>query len=279
MKLLDELRNLDVGNPGLWSARVSVALACSLFALMVVLGLRVRVFGQLTPRLDAAKAEAASLQQQLAAARNEAGATRAIGREAEQAEERLKAAAVWIPPQAQELDLPAALAAGRERAPLQAVRSWEPPADPARRLRPAGAELDLSGSYAELAAFLDRALDSMQLRELIELSIESTGPDEPDRLRATVWLAAYFGGVGAERLLRAMPKNWKSLHAEDYARRLAGRPSPFASPLALTGDHMETQMEAPPAAFPARGVVRVGSQRYNIVQDAEGKLRLRAEKR
>ncbi len=282
MKLLEELRSLDVGDPGLWSVRVSVVLACSVFVLIAVLGLRVRVFGQLAPRMEAARANVVALQKQLEAAGKEARNARAIGEEADQAEALLKAAAVWIPSQAPELDLPVALAAGLDRSPLQAVRSWQAPMNLSAQLQHAGAELDWSGRYADLIAFLNHALDSTQLRELIELNLESTGLSDPGRLRATAGLVAYFGGVGAAELLRTMPGNTASLRAaraSEYRQRLAGLPSPFGSPLDTTGDRGEMQTEGPPAAFPGRGQVRVGTRRYQIVEDGEGKFSLRTERR
>ena len=279
MKLLEELRNLEVGDPGLWSTRVSVVLACSVFVLITALGLRVRMFGQLAPRLESAGAEVAALEQRLTEARNEARGTRTIGEEAEQAEALLKSATVWVPAQAPELDLPVALAAGRESSTLQAVRPWEPPASLSPHLRQAGAELDLSGSYAELIGFLDHALDSMQLRELIELNVESPRPEDPGRLRATARLVAYFGGLGAAQLLRTMPENPTPSRVPEYAHRLAGLPSPFGDPPDVTRGRVEIPAEAPPGVSRGRGLVRVGTRRYEIVLDAPRKLGLRTEER
>ena len=279
MKLLEELRNLDVGDPGLWSTRVSVVLACTVFLLIAVLGLRIRVFGQLAPRLEAAGANNRALEQQLAETRNEARATRTVGKEAEQAEELLKAAAVWIPALAPELDLPVALAAGPQSASLQAVRPWEAPANLSLHLQQTGAELDLSGSYTELIAFLDHALHSTQLRELIELSVESSGPENPGRLRAAVRLVAYFGGPGAAQLLRAMPENPAPSSAAEFVQPLAGRPSPFGDSPASAEGEGEPRSEARLVAFRERGFVRVGGRRYAIMQDAGGKFSLEGEDR
>lgn len=271
MRLLEEMRNLDVGDPGRWSARVSVVLACCLFLLIAGPGLRLRVFGQLAPRLEEARADAAELERQLALARKDARAMRTIGEEADEAEELLRASGAWIPSQAPDLDLPVALTKGQSGMPLQSVRSWETPTDLSPHLRPAGAELDLGGSYAELAAYLDSALDSMQLRELIELSIESPGPENPG-LRASARLVAYYGGSGAAELLRIKPEEPARLQFSEYPRLLADAPSPFAVQAAVADTGVETQGENPPAALRRHGFVRVGTQRYELVQDAAGKL-------
>jgi len=276
--LLEELRNLDVADPGLWSRRVSAVLACALFALIAIAGLRIRVYGQVAPRLQAATADAAGLERQLADTHGNALAARAIGEQADQAEARLKAAAVWIPAQAPELDLPVALAAGPNSAALQAVQPWEQAANRSAELQHAGAELELSGSYAELVAFLDHALHSMPLRELIELKMESPGPEDRGRLRATARLAAYFGGPDAARLLRTMPENPASLNAAAFPvlPRLDDRLSPFGvSPPDGGGPHGgERRAEAAADASRERGFVRVGNRRYAIMQNEAGRLGL-----
>jgi len=276
--LLEELRNLDVAEPGLWSRRVSAALACVLFMLIAIVGLRIRVFGQVAPRLQAAAAEAEALEQQLAETRSNARAARAIGEQAEQAESLLKAAAAWIPAQAPELDLPVALAAGRNSAALRAVQPWEPAANRSAALQHAGAELELSGSYAELIAFLDHALHSMPLRELIELKVESPGPEDRGHLRATVRLVAYFGGPDAARLLRTMPEKPTSLNAATFPvlHRLDDRLSPFGVSAPANGGAIGGERRAEDAADASRkrGFVRVGTRRYAIMRNEAGRLTL-----
>lgn len=278
MTLLEELRNLDVADPGLWSRRVSAVLACTLFMLIAIAGLRIRVFGQLMPRLQAAAADAAALEQQLADIRSDASATRAIGEEAEQAEALLKAAAVWIPAQAPELDLPVALTAGRNSEALRAIQPWAPAANPSAQLRHTGAELELRGSYAELSAFLSHALHSVQLRELIELKVEPPGPEDGGRLRATARLVAYSGGSGAARLLRIMPQGPTSLNAAEFnvPHGVEGRLSPFGvPPPAAGGAHgAEGRPEEAPPSSRERGFVQVGIRRYAIMQNEAGRLSL-----
>ena len=223
MKLLEEMRNLDVGDPGRWSKRVSVALACCLFVALAVLGLRLRVFGNLAPRLEHAELNAAALDRQLSAARNETRALQEIGAEEKRAHASLRASGAWIPSQAQELDLAVALAAGREQTPLKAVQPWEPQGEFPPQLQHSGAELDLSGSYGQLAAFLESALGDSALRELLELRVESRGPQDAGRLRATARLVAYFGGSGAAELLRTRPENPPPAGDTEHAHKL-GKP-------------------------------------------------------
>ena len=275
MKLLEEMRNLDVGDPGRWSKQVSVALACCLFVLIAVLGLRLRVFGNLAPRLEHAGLNAAALERQLTAARDEARALQEIGAEEEQARELLMASGVWIPSQAQELDLAVALAAGQDHTPLQAVQPWEPQGDFAPQLRRAGAELDLSGSYAQLANFLESALGDSALRELLELHIQSQAPQGAGRLRATARLVAYFGGSDAAQLLRTRPENPPVSGAGEYSQRLASLASPFGDSLAFA-DGADPLPEPGMAGTSWRGFIEVGARRYELVEDAGGKLSLRA---
>lgn len=272
MKLLEEMRNLDLGDPGRWSKRVSVALACCLFVLITVLGLRLRVFGNLAPRLDHARLNAAALDRQLAAARNDARALRQASLEEERAQALLRSSGVWIPSQAQELDLAVALAAGRDHTPLQAVQPWEPQGDFQPRMERTGAELDLSGSYAQLAAFLDFALGASALHELLELRIESQGAG---RLRATARMVAYFGGSGAAQLLRTRPENPRGSGAAEYLQELASFPSPFGGP-PVFADAANPGPEQGLVALRRRGFIQVGGQRYELVEDAGGKLSLRA---
>ncbi len=276
MKLLEELRNLDVGDPGQWSARVSVMLACVLFLLLAILGLRLRVFGQLAPRLEHARLDAAELDRQLAAARNDVLKLQALGEKAGQAEALLKASGVRIPSLAREVDLPVSLAARQDRTPLQAVRPWEPQREVSRQLRQVGAELDLSGSYRELVAYLEFALESAQLRELAELSIESQGPEEPGRLRATARMVSYFGGEGAERLVRTLPEEPASLPDPDFPTKYANLPSPFSFSLPAAPAALATHPEKGPVALRERGHIQVGERRYRLVEDARGKVGLRS---
>ena len=275
MKLLEEMRNLDVGDPGRWSKRVSVALACCLFVLIAVLGLRLRVFGNLAPRLEHARLNAAALERQLTAARSEARALQEAGAEEDRAHAALRASGVWIPSQAQELDLAVALAAGRDHTPLNAVQPWQPQGDSTPQLQRAGAELDLSGSYAQLAAFLDFALGARSLRELLELRIESQGPQSSGRLRATARLVAYFGGSGAAGLLRTRPESLPASGVAEYPRKLASLPSPFGDPLAFDGSSYPMAGRGMADAG-RRGFIQVGARRYELVEDAAGKLSLRA---
>ena len=275
MKLLEEMRNLDVGDPGRWSKRVSVALACCLFVLLAVLGLRLRVFGNLAPRLEHARLNAAALDRQLVAARNEARALQEIGEEEDRAQASLRTSGVWIPSQAQELDLAVALAAGRDHSPLQAVQPWEPQGDFPPRLQRAGAELYLSGSYGHLAAFLESALGDSALRELLELRIESQGPQGGGRLRASARLVAYFGGSGTAGLLRTRPENPPASGAAEYPHKLASLPSPFGGSAAFA-DGTDPLPEHSALASGWRGFIQVGARRYELVEDAGGKLSLRA---
>ena len=275
MKLLEEMRNLDVGDPGRWSKRVSVALACCLFVLLSVLGLRLRVFGNLAPRLEHAELNAAALERQLAAARDDSRALQETGAEEDRDRALLRTSGVWIPAQAQELDLAVTLTAGRDHTPLQAVQPWEPQGDLPPQLQHAGAELDLSGSYAQLATFLDSALGASPLRELLELRIESQGPQGFGRLRATARLVAYFGGSGAAQLLRTRPEHPRAAGAAEHSRKLASLASPFGDPLVFAdgGDSLPEQV---PAAMSWRGFIEVGARRYELVEDAGGKPGLRA---
>ncbi|WP_446831061.1 hypothetical protein [Candidatus Foliamicus sp.] len=270
MTLLDELRTLDVGEPARWSRRVCMMLAGILFLLVAVLGLRMRVFGLWLPRLEDVRADIAELERQLDVAHRAAGEVQTLGKQAETAEELLKATGVWLPLRAVELDLPVALATGWESAPLQAVRSWEPPTGLAVGLPRAGAEVELSGTYAVLAGFVDCALRSRQLRELIELNIESPVPETPGLLRASVRVVAHYGGSGAADLLRQRPEQPTSPAASGCASALADLPSPFSGTFAATVTPVEAQATSAPPPVPGRGMVRVGARSYELSRDAAG---------
>ena len=277
MTLLEELRTLDVGDPARWSRRVCMVLAGALFLVVAVLGLRMRVFGHWVPRIEDTRADIAELERQLEVAHRDASEMRALGKQAETAEQLLKATGAWIPLRAVELDLPVALASGWENAPLRAVRSWEPPTVLSGGLPQAGAEVELAGTYAALAGYVDCALHSRQLRELIELNIEAPAPDAPGLLRASVRFVAYYGGSGAAELLRQVPDQPMSPTPNGCASPLADLPSPFSGVFAETETPVEAQATSvPPPPLPGRGLVRVGDRSYVLSRDVTGEWVRRA---
>ena len=278
MKLLDELRNLDVAAPGRWSARVSVLLGCSVFLLIVFVGVRFRTLGHTYPSLEETRAQIAALEQQLAATRSQARATQNIREEVTAGEERLVGSGAWIPLQAQALDLPASLAAGPGGAPVEAVRPWQPGEPLPGPLLQAGAELKLTGGYWQVLERLDLALRSSQLRELAELSIEPPGADEPGPLRANIRLLACFGGSGAAGLLRAPPPVEAAMPApESRFSQLESRSSPFGAPPGATTASAEPLLTGAGEGPRRRGLVRVGARQYELVEDSQGRFNLRSD--
>ena len=277
MKLLEELRKVDPGNPGHWSMRVSVVLACILFVLATALGLQVRVRGQTLPELANAGAALPRLQQQRETARLAEDRVRRLRSEVGRLQKELEQSWVWIPESGESLDLAVSLAAASGGSPVREVRPWRPATVTSRPLPYAGGEIEVIADYREIVHFLDLALAQGPLRELIQLEVEPGAETDAGGLRAAVRLLAYFGnGETAEILGHKAGSDPPQAPARLPQAEL---PSPFGS----AAGHAASAATAKPveAAAPRRqaGHIRVGGRRYELIEDPAGNIRLEEAER
>lgn len=273
MTLLDELRNVEPGKPGHWSRRVSVTLACCLLVLVTAVGLQVRVRGKLLPRLAGATETLTGLEEELQEARRAQRRSQLLRMELEQLEEQLRQTGWRIPRGAGSLDLAVSLAAGWAGSPVEEVRPWEPPGEMSRRLPHVGAEMQMTGEYGQIIGAIDLVLTAGELRELVEFTIESGDSPENRRLRADALLLAYFADEGHTDWFPDLGAGEPA--AAQVPPASLGLSSPFGplppefGDLAAAGGGQESPMES--------GFIRVGDRRYRIVDDPEGRPRLRPE--
>ena len=275
MTLLDELRNVEPGKPGQWSRRVSVTLACALLVLVTATGLQVRVRGKLLPQLAAATVTLTGLEERLQEARRAERRSQMLRVELARLEEQLRQTGSRIPRGAASLDLAVSLAAGRAGSPVGEVRPWEPAGEMSPRFPHLGAEMQMAGEYGQIFGAIDLVLTAGELRELVEITIESNDSPESRRLRAEARLLAYFAGEGHADWLSDIGAGEPAGAQASLASM--GLPSPFG-PLprgigelaaAAGGQERESPRES--------GFIRVGDRRYRIVDDPGGRPRLRQE--
>ncbi len=274
MKLIEELRNLDPGNPGQWGTRVSIMLACGLFVLISALSLQVRVRGQLLPQLQQARDRLPELRQRLEAAGREGRRLLALQSETDELMQELQGLGVRIPSSREDLGLTVALAAGQSDSPVESVRPWQPPRELMRPLRYAGAELEIAGSYGEILNFLGFALDPNYLRELIELSIEPDDGNVTGRVRARVRLLAYFGEQPAGGISDTATRRAEHPAPPRLPPSLANLASPFGSASSPTEPELPLSAEKVPQPLARGGLIQVGVRRYEVVEDTAGNMRL-----
>ena len=274
MTLLAELRNVEPGKPGHWSRRVSVTLACVVLVLVTAVGLQVRVRGTLLPQLSGVRGALPALEEKLREARLAERRTRLLRVELEQLEERLRHTGSRLPHSAASLDLAVSLAADWAGSPVEEVRPWQPAGEVARRFPHRGAEVQMAGEYGEIVGAIGHVLEAGELRELLDFRIESGDGPEFGQLRAQARLLAYFADeTNPYALLDIGPGEPAS--AQTLPTRMDLR-SPF--------DELSREVDNAAAALgeerdsPRRGgFIRVGNRRYRIVDDPEGRLRLRPE--
>jgi len=275
MTLLDELRNVEPGNPGQWSRRVSLTLACSLLVLVTAVGLQVRVRGKLLPQLAGATEALTDLDERLQEARRAQRRSQLLRMELERLDEQLRQAGSRIPRGAGSLDLAVSLTAGWAGSPVKQVRPWEPPVEMSRRFPHRGAEMQMAGEYGQIIGAIDLVLTAGELRELVEFTIESGGSPENRRLRAEARLLAYFA---EEEHADRLPDIGAGEPAGAQAPPASpGLPSPFGPLPRKFGDLAANaggqERESPRES----GFIRVGDRRYRIVDDPEGRPRLYPE--
>ena len=274
MRILEELRVLDTGDPGKWSTRVSLVLACALFTLVAGLGIQLWVRGQLMPQLAHARDGLHDLEQKLAAARLTERQRQLLHSETDQAIEQLRRSGAWIPPGPEALDLTVSLAAGWAKALVYAVQPWQPAREFDRALRHTGAELEISASYGEILGFLGLALASEQLREMVEINMELPSLEDPEELRATARLLAYFADDATAGQFQAPVEQQRSqpplLPAEFANLRSPFGPSDSGAEAIQAADSEETE-----EALQGSGLIRVGARSYELVEDPAGNLRLK----
>ena len=275
MTLLEELRNVEPGKPGQWSRRVSVTLACVLLVLVTAVGLQVRVRGKLLPQLASAGEALADLEDRLKGARHAERRTQLLSMELEQLEEQFRQTGARIPRGAESLDLAVSLAAAWAGSPVEEVRPWRPPGDMSRRFPHLGAEMRMAGDYGEIIGAIGVVLTAGELRELVEITIESGDGPEGGHLRAEARLLAYFADDWhADGLLDSGADEPATAQAPTTRMDLR---SPFAALPPEMGD-VATAARGEERDSPRRGgFIRVGDRRYRIVDDAEGRLRLHPE--
>lgn len=275
MKLLDELRNVDPANPGQWSRRVSVTLACLLFVLIGALGFQVRVRGNLLPELAGAGEQLPRLEAELAQARGEQRQTQSLSAELQQLAERLGRTGASLPRGRIALDLAVSLAQGSDGSAVAAVRPWQPASETSRPFPHRGAELRLGGGYGEIVAAIHSVVGAAELRELVELSIGPGDAPENGPVSAEARLLAYYADEAQGEFFPGAPKREPAMaHAPPGLRAL---PSPFA---ALAGERGENAGAGPVDehdSTPRGGIILVGARRYRIVDDPRGELRLEPE--
>lgn len=275
MTLLDELRNVEPGKPGQWSRGVSVTLACVLLVLVTAVGLQVRVRAKLLPQLASIAEALPDLEEQLQEARRAERRMQLLRVDLDQLGERLRQTGSRVPRNAESLDLAVSLVAGSPRSPVQEVWPWQPAGEMSRRFRHVGAEMQMAGDYGEIVGAIGHVMAAAELRELVEFNIESGEGSENGRLRAGARLLAYFAD---ERRAEGLPD--VGAGDPETARVPLARldlPSPFAAlPWEIDGGAAPARgKERDP---PRRGgFIRVGSRRYRIVDDPEGRLRLHPE--
>jgi len=275
MTLLDELRNLEPGKPGLWSRRVSVTLACSLLVLVTAVGLQVRVRGTLLPQLAGATETLAGLEERLQEARRAERRSQLLRMELERLEEQVRQSGSRIPRAAGSLDLAVSLAGGWAGSPVEEVRPWEPPGEMSRRFSYLGAEMQMAGEYGQIIGAIDLVLTAGELRELGELTIESGDSPENRRLRAEARLLAYFAD---ERHVDWLPDPGAGEPAEALAPPTSpGLPSPLGALPREIGDLTAVVGGQERESSRESGFIRVGDRRYRIVDDHEGRPRLHPE--
>ena len=272
MTLLDELRNLEPGNPGQWSRRVSVTLACMLLALVSAIGLQVRVRAQLLPRLASADEALSGLETKLENARRAERQAHSLREDLEQLAQRLQRSGARIPRGAESLDLAVALAAASAGSPVAEVRPWQPSGEISRRFPHLGAEMRLAGSYGEIISAIGMVLAAGDLRELAEFGIEAGDDAEDGRLRAEARLLAYFADdshagslleIGGKAPATASVPPARSDLASPFARLSREKAEPPAPVIADVGISQRRG-----------GVIKVGNRRYRIADDPEGRPRL-----
>ena len=276
MRLFEELRSLDTGNPGQWSTRVSLFLGCALFLLVSSLGTQLWVRGHLMPQLTLARESLPELRQRLAASQQTAHRMRTLRTETEGLMRRLRQSGAWMPAGPEAMDLAVSLAAGQRDALVEAVQPWLPTRGADRLFRHAGAELEITGSYAQVLNFFALALPSGQLRELVELSIRSETAEDAGKLRATARLLAYFADEATARLFQA-PANGNSRQPQwSIPVEFQNLRSPFGPPGSEAGTIHTADPATPAGAPPRRGLIRVGARSYELLEDTSGKTRLRS---
>ena len=271
MSLLGDLSNVDPRDPGHWSTRISVLMACVVFTLTTALGMQARVRSQTLPQLANARAALQESLQGLKAARLSNDQAGRIRRELERVSERLRQFATWIPTRSEAMDLAVSLADVSADSPIREVRPWHPAGELARPLPFVGGEIEVSADYAEIIQFLDLTLAHGPLREMEEIEIGSAAGT--NRLRATVRLLAYFG---TERFA-AIPRN----AAGDVSRPAPSEPlqSELSSPFGPAPTIVETAVSGEASEEPALprqvGTIRVGRTHYELVEDSSGNVRLK----
>lgn len=272
MKLLDELRNVEPGNPGNWSRRISVTLACTLLLLVTAIGLQVRVRAMLLPQLASAVQALAGLEKRLQEARRAERRTHSLRSELQQLEEQLQRTGATLPRGAESLDLAVLLAVGSTGSPVEEVRPWQPAIQTSGRIPHLGAEMRITGRYGEIISAIGMVLAAGELRELAEISIESGESPENGRLRAEARLLAYFADESqAEGFPDVDPRQRTMAMAPPPRKDL---PSPFATRGGEMREDATTARGDERESARRGGVIRVGTRRYRIVDDSEGRLRL-----
>ena len=274
MRLLEELRLLDTGDPGKWSTRVSVVLACVLFMLASVLGVQLWVRGQLMPQLTHARDGLHDLEQELAGARRTERRMQSLHSATGQAMEQLRRSGAWMPSGSEAMDLTVSLAAGWAKALVYAVQPWQPAREFDRPLRHTGVELEISASYGEILGFLGLALASEQLREMVEVSIESPSGEAAGKLHATARLLAYFADDATAGRFQA-PVEKQRRQPPPLPAELANLGSPFGPSDSGAEETHAADSEETEEASQGSGLIRVGARSYELVEDPAGNLRLK----
>lgn len=275
MRILEELRVLDTGDPGKWSTRVSLVLACALFTLVAGLGIQLWVRGQLMPQLAHARDGLHDLEQKLAAARLTERQRQLLHSETDQAIEQLRRSGAWIPPGPEALDLTVSLAAGWAKALVYAVQPWQPAREFDRALRHTGAELEISASYGEILGFLGLALASEQLREMVEINMELPSLEDPEELRATARLLAYFADDATAEQFQSPVEKQSRQPPPSLPAGLANLRSPFGPAASAAEAIHAADSEETEEALQGSGLIRVGARSYELVEDPAGNLRLK----
>ena len=274
MTLLDELRNVEPADPGQWSRRVSVTLACMLLVLVTAIGIQVRVRAKLLPELASARQAVPGLEQRLREARRGEQRTRSLRSEREELKEKLQLTGAILPLGAESLDLAVSLAAGPAESPVEEVRPWQPGTGTSRHLSHRGAEMRIAGEYGEIVGAIGTVLEAGELRELAEISIESEDGSENGRLRAEARLLAYFTDEShAQGLLAVDPRQPATAPALTTGANL---PSPFAVPAGGRGE-AATALHGEEEPSERSGMILVGTRRYRIMDDPQGRPRLYTE--
>lgn len=272
MKLLDELRKVEPGRPGHWSTRVSVLLACVLFVLGTALGMQVRVRGQTLPQLENAEAALLELRQQLESALLAQDRVDLLRADVSRLQERLGQTGVRIPEGPEALDLAVALSTASDASPVREVRPWRPTRQAPRPLPYAGGEIEVVAGYGEIIQFLHFVLTSGPLRELAGIAVEPDAQTVPGGLRATARMLAYFGNAGYAAVLRSVdvpdppPAPINPPHANLR--------TPFGAAAGNAADVVAVEPIGEAVPRPRAGHIRVGDQRYELIEDPGGNIRL-----